>query len=1492
MGAAPVASAAPASPVVAWGLNDKGQTDVLAGLSDATTIAAGVHHSLALKADGTVVAWGWNDQGQSAVPADLKNAATAKVTAIAAGYDHSLALKADGTVVAWGYDNHGQWAVPADLKNAATAKVTAIAAGVEHSLALKADGTVVAWGDGSDVPADLKDAGTAKVIAIAAGVHHSLALKADGTVVAWGDNGSGQSAVPDGLKNAATAKVTAIAAGLDHSLALKADGTVVPWGNDNDGQWAVPADLKNAATAKVTAIAAGAQHSLALKSDGTVVAWGNDVYGRTAVPERLSGVTAIAAGGGHSLALKASTKVAAWGSNSAGQATVPEEAASGVTAIAAGSTHSLALKADGTVAAWGYDNDGQWAMPAGLSRVTAIAASINHSLALKSDGTVVAWGDNIGHQADVPGGLSGATAIAAGLYISMALKVDGTIASWGANGAQDEVPEEAASGVVAIAAGTKHSLALKADGTVVAWGDNGSGQSDVPDGLKNAATAKVTAIAAGRFLSVALKADGTVVTWGDNDSVPEGLSGVTAIAAGENQILALRADGTVVPWGDNDSVPEGLSRVTALAASSHNLVLVAGPLAVSFPDSLPDAVVGQDYPATEVASPGGGSPDYTYRVTKGSLPEGLSLNESTGKLTGMPPTVGNGPFTFTITVTDSGSGTLKDSESKEFTLQVFAKIKITSGRDLPAGTVNSPYADGSGVTLAAAGGSGSYKYSVPPGSLPAGLSLSEAGELTGTPTAATAAGGSTFTITVTDSGLGAPQQSASKEFSLTVNKAVTTTKVLPIDSPVLPGADVTLVAEVSGYNPGESVTFFDLFDGETTALGTADVNDEGRASLTWSAGSPGEHSITATYGGDPNNLESPAEAVTLQVLKQLAITSGRDLPAGTVNSPYADGNGVTLAAAGGSGPYKYSVPPGSLPAGLSLSEAGELTGTPTAATAAGGSTFTITVTDSGSGALQQSASKEFSLTVNKAVTTTKVLPIDSPVLPGADVTLVAEVSGYNPGESVTFFDLFDGETTALGTADVNDEGQASLTWSAGSPGEHSITATYGGDPNNLESSTAEAVTLQVVAPIPLTVVTTSVDAVAGQPFTAMLEASGGTPDYHWEIVEPSESATPEVVGAQAATWAAVADDGTISGTPPAGTEPGSYTVSVQATDSAVPSQQITADIAIDVHEPGTVFVSTNNLDPAVVGVAYKQTLTAEGGTAPYTWAVEGDLPAGLNLDPETGIISGTPEKAGDATFTVTATDGSEPALSGSAGLGITVTDAPPQPSITTTTLTGATTGTAYQQTLTAKGGTPPYTWEITTGALPDGLSLDTGSGNITGTPTTAGTTDFTATVTDSAGQTDTHDYTLTTSTPTTSTPTTSESPTPSPSTSDSAQVSEIPKGAPNTGLGANSSGSLPAIAALDGYHVTLPKSPAIADLSGGRQHVTAADWQRGLTSPWPAQSSSPSAPRPLDSESGECGELCSGEAFAALSMVGDPHPSPVFGAVGQPLHTPLLRTAG
>jgi alpha-tubulin suppressor-like RCC1 family protein len=318
-------------PLVSWGNDAYGQTEVPGGLTNVVGISEGIFHSLALKGDGTVVAWGAGTTytkniphyGQSAVPADLSN-----VVGVAGGYYHSLALEADGTVVAWGagltnagtLPNYGQALVPAALSN-----VVGLAGGFYHSLALKADRTVVAWGAGTtntglnpDYGQALIPAGLSGVVGIAAGAYHSLALKADGTVTAWGAGMTntdlspdyGQAMVPAGLSN-----VVAIAAGGYHSLALKADGTVVAWGagtnnvgsNPNYGQALVPAGLSN-----VVAIAAGHFHSLALEADGTVVVWGagtnntgvSPSFGQAIVPVGLGNVIMLGGRGYHVLVLE------------------------------------------------------------------------------------------------------------------------------------------------------------------------------------------------------------------------------------------------------------------------------------------------------------------------------------------------------------------------------------------------------------------------------------------------------------------------------------------------------------------------------------------------------------------------------------------------------------------------------------------------------------------------------------------------------------------------------------------------------------------------------------------------------------------------------------------------------------------------------------------------------------------------------------------------------------------------------------------------------------------------------------------------------------------------------------------------------------------------------------------------------------------------------------------------------------------------------------
>jgi alpha-tubulin suppressor-like RCC1 family protein len=274
---------------------------------------------------GTVVAWGYNGRGQTNVPAGLSG-----VTAIAAGYQFTVALKMDASVVAWGNNYSGETNIPAGLSG-----VTAISAGNNHIVALVTNGMVVAWGD-NDSGQTNGPVGLSGVTAIAAGGNHTVALKGDGTVVAWGYNYYGQTAVPAGLSG-----VAAIAAGVSHTVVLKTNGTVVAWGDNTYGQTNVPAGLSG-----VMAIAAGGYITVALKTNGTVVAWGYNYYGQTAVPAGLSGVTAISVGGYHTVALKTNGTVVAWGAIGLdnGQTTIPA-GLSGVTAIAAGGLHTVAVVA-------------------------------------------------------------------------------------------------------------------------------------------------------------------------------------------------------------------------------------------------------------------------------------------------------------------------------------------------------------------------------------------------------------------------------------------------------------------------------------------------------------------------------------------------------------------------------------------------------------------------------------------------------------------------------------------------------------------------------------------------------------------------------------------------------------------------------------------------------------------------------------------------------------------------------------------------------------------------------------------------------------------------------------------------------------------------------------------------------------------------------------------------------------------------------------------
>jgi hypothetical protein len=169
-------------------------------------------------------------------------------------------------------------------------------------------------------------------------------------------------------------------------------------------------------------------------------------------------------------------------------------------------------------------------------------------------------------------------------------------------------------------------------------------------------------------------------------------------------------------------------------------------------------------------------------------------------------------------------------------------------------------------------------------------------------------------------------------------------------------------------------------------------------------------------------------------------------------------------------------------------------------------------------------------------------------------------------------------------------------------------------------------------------------------------------------------------------------------------------------------------------EPGTkhVKIETLSLPNGAVGVSYNATLTAYGGTTPYTWSInKGTLPAGLSLDSGTGIISGMPTTGGDSTFTVEVSDNSTPVKSDKQRYTIAIAGNETL-LITTTDMADGVEGAVYNATVLVLGGLPPYTWSIIHGNLPDGLAIDTASGVISGNATKKGNYSFTIQVSDNS----------------------------------------------------------------------------------------------------------------------------------------------------------------
>ncbi|WP_416356551.1 putative Ig domain-containing protein [Aureimonas phyllosphaerae] len=433
------------------------------------------------------------------------------------------------------------------------------------------------------------------------------------------------------------------------------------------------------------------------------------------------------------------------------------------------------------------------------------------------------------------------------------------------------------------------------------------------------------------------------------------------------------------------------------------------------------------------------------------------------------------------------------------------------------------------------------------------------------------------------------------------------------------------------------------------------------------------------------------------------------LPGGTVGVAYS----LNLAANGGTSPYTWSLAGGALPAGMTLSSSGFLSGSPTAA---GSFNPVFAVTDSAN----RTATR--ALGWNIAAPTIFVSPASLPgAMRGQAYSQSLSASGGTApySFSVTAGALPSGLT--LSSSGI-------LSGTATSAGSYTFTV------NAVDASTgtgapysgSRSYTLNVAVPAIALSPTTLSDATVGQAYNQTLAASGGTAPYTYAVTAGALPAGLSLGGGS-----------TLSGT---ATVAGTFVLTVTATDAF--GNTGSRGYTISVVAP-SITLAPGSLPNTTAGTAYSQSLTATGGTAPYSFAVTaGALPTGLTLS-SGGTLVGTATSAGTFNFIVSATDGN--GNTGSRGYSISVG----APSITLApgTLPGSTAGLPYSQSLSASGGSAPYTFAVTAGALPAGLTLDS-SGTLSGTATVPGTSNFNVTATDANGSSGSAIYTVTVAAPT------------------------------------------------------------------------------------------------------------------------------------------------
>jgi hypothetical protein len=631
----------------------------------------------------------------------------------------------------------------------------------------------------------------------------------------------------------------------------------------------------------------------------------------------------------------------------------------------------------------------------------------------------------------------------------------------------------------------------------------------------------------------------------------------------------------------------------------------------------------------------------------------------------------------TYTAAASGAGTAMvtatsvtdKAKSAVVTITVTAPPAIST-TTLAAGAVGTAY----NATVMATGGAGTLTFAVSVGTLPAGLTISSAGAITGTPTAV---GTSNFTVKVTDSSVGGPQ-SATKALSITVNQAPAFTSGSSTTFTVgsagtftvtTTGTPTSALTETGALPSG--VTFVDNGNGTGTLSGTA------------GPGTAATYPITLTASNGVGTAAT--QNFTLTVGQPAAITSAG-------STTFTVGTPGTFAVTTTGFPKPSLTETGALPSGVTFVDNGNgtatLSGTPAAAT---GGTYTITV--KAHNGIGTDASQSFTLTVDQTPAITSANSTTFTV--GTAGTFMVTSTGFpKPSltetgalpSGVTFVDNGNGTGTLAGIPAPGTVGNYPITFTpsngVGSPASQSFTLTVGQAPA-ITSGTSTTFTVGAAGTF---TVTTS-----GFPKPSLTE-TGALPSGVTFVDNGNGTAT-------------------LSGTPAAGTGKAysiTFTASNGVGSNGTQNFTLTVDQAPAITSAGSTTFS--------VGAAGTFTVTTTGFPV-AALSESGTLPGGVTFTDNgngTGRLSGTPAAGTNGTYSITFTANNGVGTAASQTFTLTVNTAPVITSANSTTFTVGASG-SFAVTTT---GTPtPALTE--TGALPSGVTfVDNGNGTATlsGTP--------------------------------------------------------------------------------------------------------------------------------------------------------------------------------